>query len=454
LQQAEEVLDELLGDSLMHQPQAIGILVACALIVTAICVIYTLMHLSPVLVPLAFAIFLAFLVEPILSFIVFLPENIMNTCRGARRGVNRVQRKVSEKRRHHNRARDQAQAEDVEAATLSAEIASEESEEIEMTNQGCCSRVLLRTQQIWDVLSILLCVVVLLALIAAVVLGFYGTLDAFDWSKYSNSPKLKDMHQLMNRLGVNNTSWEDMAKHYQGEVTSVATGVIGGIGCIVLTLLLFFFCLVAILPGIRQRLPKSRMRSMMQRYLLCKTVTSLIIAMAVMLCLWLLDVELVLVFGIITFLLNFVPNVGSFFAIVAPVPLVFLTPGKDINDAIIVAVVPFIIHNSLGCILEPQLMQAGLDLHPLTVVVALTFWGAVWGAAGMVLSVPITCGMRLWLEEVDHYYARLMLDVLDKPLGVRTRSPRSRGIKSERSSPRSQAPSTVLTSPASKAASE
>jgi len=62
-------------------------------------------------------------------------------------------------------------------------------------------------------------------------------------------------------------------------------------------------------------------------------------------------------------------------------------------------------------------MQAGLDLHPLTVVVALTFWGSIWGIAGMILSVPITCGIRLALQEIDDPFARWCFDVLDRPLG-------------------------------------
>lgn len=129
-------------------------------------------------------------------------------------------------------------------------------------------------------------------------------------------------------------------------------------GDVIITLLLFLFCLVAILPGIRSDLPRSRMRALMQRYLLCKTVTSALIALAVMLSLWLMDVNLVFIFGMVTFLCNFIPNVGSFFAIVAPAPLVYLTPGKTVEDVVIAVVVPFLIHNTLGCIVEPQLMQA------------------------------------------------------------------------------------------------
>merc|ERR1719469_1563369 len=137
-----------------------------------------------------------------------------------------------------------------------------------------------------------------------------------------------------------------------------------------------------------------------------------------------MKVELVLVFGVLTFIFNFIPNIGSFFAIMLPAPLVYLTPGKTVKDVFLVVVVPFIIHNTLGCTLEPQLMQAGLDLHPLTMVVALTFWGAVWGIPGMVLAVPITCVIRLSLREVDHKYAKFVFDMMDSPLSKPCSSPK------------------------------
>jgi predicted PurR-regulated permease PerM len=290
---------------------------------------------------------------------------------------------------------------------------------------GNCDMVLRRLQQTWDALSIIFCVVVLVAVVGSIVAMFYASLEAFDWNKYGESPRLKDLYAWLEKRGMNETGWESIMRKHQGEAMVLASSVVDVIANVVVTLLLFFFCLVAILPGIKQQVPKSRMRRMMQNYLLCKTLTSLIVASAVMLSLWVMQVDLVLVFGVLTFFLNYIPNIGSFFAVVAPAPLVYLTPGKTLNDVALSVLVPFIIHNTLGCTLEPQLMQAGLDLHPLTMVVALTFWGAVWGIPGMVLAVPITCGLRLSLQETDHPYSRLVINLMDKPF-TKPFSPKSR----------------------------
>jgi len=78
--------------------------------------------------------------------------------------------------------------------------------------------------------------------------------------------------------------------------------------------------------------------------------------------------------------------------------------------------VPFLVHQLLGNLIEPKLMAKGLDLHPLTVVVALTFWGTVWNLSGAVLSVPITCAIRLWLEEINHPYAKSVHRFFGAPL--------------------------------------
>jgi len=58
-----------------------------------------------------------------------------------------------------------------------------------------------------------------------------------------------------------------------------------------------------------------------------------------------------------------------------------------------VAIVPFLIHNTLGNVLEPKLMASGLELHPLTVVVSLTFWGSMW------LQTANARKLHRWLDQ-------------------------------------------------------
>jgi len=204
---------------------------------------------------------------------------------------------------------------------------------------------------------------------------------------------------------------------------SVVFSVVNFVNSCFLTLLLFFFCLVGLLPGIHDGRRRSKVQRLMQRYLLVKAISTLIVTLAVMVGLWVLQVDLLVIWGVCTFALNFIPNIGAFCAIMLPVPLVFLEPDSTFQDLLMVVLVPFLIHNSLGCIIEPQLMAEGLELHPLIVVIALTFWGAIWGIAGALLSVPITCALRLLLEDVQHPAARTLLGLFDAPMGFGHEAP-------------------------------
>jgi AI-2 transport protein TqsA len=55
----------------------------------------------------------------------------------------------------------------------------------------------------------------------------------------------------------------------------------------------------------------------------------------------------------------------------------------------------------MGNVIEPKLMGEGLNLHPVTVLLALSFWGLLWGIVGMFLAAPITAAIRIVLMQFD-----------------------------------------------------
>lgn len=410
----------------------LGIQILCLLTITTICVIWVLLKLAPVLVPLTFAIFLAFLVEPVLAAFVLFPQNCVALWRRARRrcAAKRASSRPSPAPATVGGAasaggrRDGAVTPvddtggDVDLAAVEGGGSDGTGASHRELRKPCCYRLKVWLYGVWDIVAILLCVLLMFGIAYGVVVGIVEALTSFNWGAYQKSPRVEEIVRMLKSVGINTTQVlsGSVLEQYRGEVVDVALKAVGVLEAVLLTLLLFFFALVAMLPGVHQRLKRSRMKSMMQRYLLCKTIASIIIAGAVALSLWVMEVPLVPIWGIITFTLNFIPNIGSFFAILAPIPLVALDPHKNFMDVVMVAVVPFLIHNALGNIIEPKLMSQGLDLHPLTVVLALTFWGSVWGIAGAILSVPITCAIRLWLEEIDHPYAKTLHKLFDEPM--------------------------------------
>ena len=100
----------------------------------------------------------------------------------------------------------------------------------------------------------------------------------------------------------------------------------------------------------------------------------------------------------LAFLLNFVPNIGSFLAAIPPLLLALVQPELAGNAVVTVAVGFVVVNVIIGNVLEPRLIGRGLDLSGLVVFLSLVFWGWVLGPIGMLLSVPLTMTSKIALE--------------------------------------------------------
>jgi predicted PurR-regulated permease PerM len=133
-----------------------------------------------------------------------------------------------------------------------------------------------------------------------------------------------------------------------------------------------------------------------QRYMGLKAVVSL--ATGLLIWLWLLvqGVDFAMLWGLIAFLFNFIPTVGS---IIAAVPAVLLAAAQLGPGPAIVTLVGYLVVNTfIGNIIEPNIMGRGLGLSTLVVFVSLVFWGWIFGVIGMLLSVPLTMTLKIALE--------------------------------------------------------
>jgi len=102
-------------------------------------------------------------------------------------------------------------------------------------------------------------------------------------------------------------------------------------------------------------------------------------------------------FAVITFFLNFIPNIGSLIAILLPAPVAILQFGLGFKFAMLMIILGGI-QFAIGNVLDPKLMGENLGLHPVVVLLALLFWGFIWGVPGMFLSVPMTAIIKLILS--------------------------------------------------------
>jgi predicted PurR-regulated permease PerM len=138
----------------------------------------------------------------------------------------------------------------------------------------------------------------------------------------------------------------------------------------------------------------------MRQYLIAKTLISLLTGTVTTLTLLILGVDFALVWGFLTFLLNFIPTIGSIVAVFFPF-LFSLLQFETFTIPLLVLIILSVLQNSIGNVLEPRFMAHSLDLSPLLVLVSLILWGWMWGIWGMVLSIPIMATIKIICENVE-----------------------------------------------------
>ena len=135
--------------------------------------------------------------------------------------------------------------------------------------------------------------------------------------------------------------------------------------------------------------------------------------------LWALGINFAVLWALLAFLLNFVPNIGSIIAAVAAGLVALLQ--ADASTAAWVALGYVVINVGIGTILEPRISGKHLGLSPMIVFFSLVFWGWVLGPVGMLLSVPLTMIVRLIAESSDQmrWLAVVLSDRAPEPASER-----------------------------------
>jgi len=139
-----------------------------------------------------------------------------------------------------------------------------------------------------------------------------------------------------------------------------------------------------------------RFTTSINQYMAIKTGLSLLTGVLIMCWLWVIGVDYPVLWGLVAFLLNFVPNLGSILAAIPAVMLALIQLGT--GEALLTAVGYVFANVLVGNVLEPRMMGKGLDLSTLVVFLSLVFWGWVLGPVGMLLSVPLTMTVKIALE--------------------------------------------------------
>ena len=145
--------------------------------------------------------------------------------------------------------------------------------------------------------------------------------------------------------------------------------------------------------------PLQKFTDSVKHYMFIKSIVSAATGALVALCLWVVGVDYPLMWGMLAFAFNFIPNIGSIIAAIPPVLLALVQLGP--GSALAVAVCYIVLNLTIGNVVEPRFMGKGLGLSTMVVFFSLLFWGWVFGPIGMLLSVVLTIIIKILLESSE-----------------------------------------------------
>jgi len=136
-----------------------------------------------------------------------------------------------------------------------------------------------------------------------------------------------------------------------------------------------------------------------RRYLLVSTVFGLIVATVDTLMLWALGVPLPLLWGLLSFITNYIPNVGFVIGLIPPALLGLLEGGPELMLTVILlyCVVNFVIQS----VIQPKIVGDAVGLSATVSFLSLVFWAWVLGALGALLAIPLTLLTKGLLIDID-----------------------------------------------------
>ena len=152
----------------------------------------------------------------------------------------------------------------------------------------------------------------------------------------------------------------------------------------------------------------SKVASELQKYLFVKTGMNLVTGVLCGVWAGIIGVDFPVLWGLIAFLLNYIPTIGS---IIAGIPVMLLAWLQFGPGAAVVAMCGYVVINvTLGSVVEPRIMGRALGLSPLVVFISMVFWFWLWGPIGALLSAPLTMGLKIALAQTaDLRWVAIML---------------------------------------------
>ena len=204
-----------------------------------------------------------------------------------------------------------------------------------------------------------------------------------------------------------------------GAVVGIGNAVVDILSNGILVIVFVIFLLIGRTAAAPRASVWVEVETRVQRYLSIKFMVSLVTGFSVGLVLQFLGVPFALMFGLLSFLLNFIPSVGSIMATLLPLPVVMVDPSLSTGTAVMAIALPGAIQMTMGNFIEPKIYGESLDVHPIVTLMSLVLWGTLWGIVGMFLAAPLAAVIRIFLGRLEYTrpFAEAMAGRLDPLFG-------------------------------------
>ncbi|MBF0413843.1 MAG: AI-2E family transporter [Desulfamplus sp.] len=276
-----------------------------------------------------------------------------------------------------------------------------------------------RVPTVVAVLLVVACMIIILLIVGAIVgasiNSFYTELPAY---QTRIEEQVSSFKSFLATKGIRGSMGNVLLRFTNpGMVMNLTANLLTGFGSALSNMVLIFLTVTfilletvsfpvklrTILGNPYQMFPQfTRFVDDIERYMVIKTLISLATGILIGIWLSILGVDFPILWGFVTFLLNYVPNVGSLIAAAPPILLAFIQLG--IWQAIMSTAGFIVVNFILGNVIETRLMGRRLGLSTLVVFLSLIVWGSLLGPVGMVLCIPLTMTLKFACENNKETY--------------------------------------------------
>jgi predicted PurR-regulated permease PerM len=274
---------------------------------------------------------------------------------------------------------------------------------------------LLKKKGVPAVLAVIIVIVVVLAfgliLVAIIGTSLNDFLDRLPEYQERLQEKLAFFLKWLNKLGFSVADQTVLDFLNPGAAMNLIANMLKGLSktfsnaFIIFLMTVFLMLEASEIPGkLRKALQKAEtslaafenFTGKIQRYMIIKTYISLATGICISIFLAIIGLHYFFLFGLLAFILNYIPTIGSILALIPALLIAIIELG--FWEVVLVIVAYFAVNTIFGSIIEPRVMGRGVGLSTLVVFLSLIFWGWIFGPVGMLLSVPLTMVLKIALE--------------------------------------------------------